>query len=170
MYFFCWPVCCLFFDLQIPITPLVSSNSSCVAWSYCKEHNWFMLWFWYTVTYTNCSKLSIALFHRAHTTSITPPLFIEVPVPIQESERSCICVLRGIDFTSFCDFDIWFGIVPTVWWFLVLILFHNCYSELFWMYMSRSQRRIKDTNELKIYKVNRIVVKLYEEEQISLRN
>ena len=30
----------------------------------------------------------------AHKTSLTPPLFIEVPVPSQESERSCICVLE----------------------------------------------------------------------------
>ena len=31
--------------------------------------------------------------------------FIEVPVPNQGSERSCICV-RGIDFASFYDLDI----------------------------------------------------------------
>ena len=29
-----------------------------------------------------------------HKNSLTPPLFAEVPVPSQESERSCICVLR----------------------------------------------------------------------------
>ena len=29
LYFFFWPLCCLFFDIQILITPLVSSNSSC---------------------------------------------------------------------------------------------------------------------------------------------
>ena len=30
LYFFCWPLCCLFFfDIRILITPLVSSNSSC---------------------------------------------------------------------------------------------------------------------------------------------
>ena len=29
----------------------------------------------------------------AHKTSIMPPLLIETAVPIQESERSCICVL-----------------------------------------------------------------------------
>ena len=28
-----------------------------------------------------------------HKISLTLPLFIEVPVPIQENERSCICVL-----------------------------------------------------------------------------
>ena len=29
LYFFFWPFCCLFFDIWILITPLVSSNSSC---------------------------------------------------------------------------------------------------------------------------------------------
>jgi len=28
LYFFFWPFCCLFFDIQILIAPLVSSNSS----------------------------------------------------------------------------------------------------------------------------------------------
>ena len=28
LYFFFWPLCCLFFDLRILVTPLVSSNSS----------------------------------------------------------------------------------------------------------------------------------------------
>jgi hypothetical protein len=28
-----------------------------------------------------------------HETSLTPPLFIDVSIPSQESERSCICVL-----------------------------------------------------------------------------
>jgi len=32
-------------------------------------------------------------------TSITSPLYIEEPVPRQESERTCICVY-SIDFTS----------------------------------------------------------------------
>ena len=44
----------------------------------------------------------------AHKTSVTPPPFIEVSVTSQEIERSCICVLRGIDFFSFYKFDIWF--------------------------------------------------------------
>ena len=44
-------------------------------------------------------------------------LFIEVSVPSQESERSCIC-LRDIDFASFCDFLMDFGIVV----FFVFIL------------------------------------------------
>ena len=32
LYFFFWPLCCLSFDLRILITPLVSSNSSCLVW------------------------------------------------------------------------------------------------------------------------------------------
>ena len=42
-----------------------------------------------------------AWIHRA---SLIPPLFVEVPVPKQESERSCICVL-GCRFGSFYDFE-----------------------------------------------------------------
>jgi hypothetical protein len=30
----------------------------------------------------------------AHETCLIPPLFIEVPVPSQESEMSCICVFE----------------------------------------------------------------------------
>ena len=34
LYFFFWPLCCLFFfDIQIVITPLISSNFSQVLWS-----------------------------------------------------------------------------------------------------------------------------------------
>jgi len=47
--------------------------------------------------------------------SLNPSFFIEMPVPSQESERSCICVsgvtclcVRAIDFASIYDFDIWF--------------------------------------------------------------
>ena len=39
----------------------------------------------------------------AHKTSLTPPLIIKVPVPSQESDRSCIW-----DLVSFDDFSIWF--------------------------------------------------------------
>ena len=40
-----------------------------------------------------------------HKTSLSPSLFIDVPVPSQEHERSYIYVcVRGIDITSFCDF------------------------------------------------------------------
>jgi hypothetical protein len=35
-------------------------------------------------------------------------LFIEVPVPSQENEQSCIFVPRVVDFASFYDFDILF--------------------------------------------------------------
>ena len=41
----------------------------------------------------------------AHKTRLPPPLFIEVPVPSQEREQSCIGV-RGVDVSSFYDFSI----------------------------------------------------------------
>ena len=39
----------------------------------------------------------------ANTTDSTPPLFIKVPVPSQESDRSCILCVK---FDSFYDFSI----------------------------------------------------------------
>jgi len=40
-----------------------------------------------------------------YTTSLTLPLFNEVPVPTQESELSC-CVAKVLMFASFYGFDI----------------------------------------------------------------
>ena len=50
-----------------------------------------------------------------HKISINPPLFIEVPVPSQESERPCICVLEESIVTVSVVFLLHFGIVTTVW-------------------------------------------------------
>ena len=54
----------------------------------------------------------------AHKTSLTPPLFIEVSVPSQESERSCIFVLfvSILPLSTMFLFD--FGVAPTVFFFL----------------------------------------------------
>ena len=58
--------------------------------------------------------ISLSIEVWVHKTSLTPPLFIEVPVPIQESERSCICV-RSIDLGSVSTiFLIDFGTIPTL--------------------------------------------------------
>jgi hypothetical protein len=43
----------------------------------------------------------------AHKSSLAPHIFIEVPVPSQESEWSCICV-SGIELASFYDVSIGF--------------------------------------------------------------
>ena len=49
-----------------------------------------------------------------HKATLTPPLFIEVPVPNDESERSGICVL-GISILPLSTiFILDFGNVPTV--------------------------------------------------------
>jgi hypothetical protein len=41
-----------------------------------------------------------------HKTNLTPPLSIEVSVPSQESEMTCIFCVMGIDFSSFYDFGV----------------------------------------------------------------
>ena len=57
-----------------------------------------------------------------HKTSLIQPHFIEVSVPRQEWERSCICILRVLilSLSTILIFD--FRIVPTVWLFLFFIL------------------------------------------------
>ena len=54
-------------------------------------------------------QFAILLYDDRAKTNLTPPLIIEVPVPNQENERSCIC----LPFSTILIFDI--GIVPTVW-------------------------------------------------------
>ena len=42
LYFFCWPLCCLFFfDIRILITPLVSSNSSYQILLFIQDVLWY---------------------------------------------------------------------------------------------------------------------------------
>jgi hypothetical protein len=68
----------------------------------------------------------------AHKTRLTPPLFIQMPVPSQESDRSCIskcgtgidsvCVytIYRLDFVSVSTiYRLDFGTVLMVWYFLV---------------------------------------------------
>lgn len=56
----------------------------------------------------------------AYKTSLTPPLFIDVPVARLESELSCICVLEVaiLPLSNISSVD--FGIVPAVWYFFFL--------------------------------------------------
>jgi hypothetical protein len=69
------------------------------------------------------STCTTASFHWetvwTHTTSLTQPFIIEVPVPSQESQRSCICV-SILPFYSI--FQLNFGTVPTVWYFFPIEL------------------------------------------------
>ena len=70
-------------------------------------------------------------------TSLTLPLFIKVPVPSQESEGSCICVL-GVSILPLSTILIFnFRIVPTVWYFFYFILewFRQCGIFLFYFRM-----------------------------------
>ena len=76
---------------------------------------------------------------ESYKTSLTPPLVIEVPVPSQESERSCLCVLRVClcvlrvsIFPLFLPFNIFFivfGTVSTVWYYL-FYCFWNCFDSV----------------------------------------
>ena len=79
----------------------------------------------YTVLLVQQSISIFEISAFAHNIILTPPLFIEVPVPRQESERSSICVLRVLilHFYAILIFD--FEIVPTVWYFF-------CFSFHFW--------------------------------------
>jgi hypothetical protein len=54
----------------------------------------------------------------AHQASLTPPLFIEMRVQIQESEWSYVCVW-AIGVASFYSFCILFRIVPTMLFILL---------------------------------------------------
>jgi hypothetical protein len=60
-------------------------------------------------------KLSV-FFVCVHKISLTPPLYIEVSVPSQDSERSCICV-RVLILPLSMVFLLDFGNVPTVSYF-----------------------------------------------------
>jgi hypothetical protein len=52
--------------------------------------------------------------------ALTPPHFIEVPVPTQESELSCICVLGVTLYLFLRLFLLGIRNVSTVWYFFVL--------------------------------------------------
>jgi hypothetical protein len=57
-----------------------------------------------------------------HQTSLTLVLFIEVPAPRQQSERSWFCVLWVSISPLSTILIFYFGIVLTVWYFIVFIL------------------------------------------------
>ena len=57
-----------------------------------------------------------------HKTSLIQPHFIEVSVPRQEWERSCICILRVLILSLSTILILDFRIVPTVWHFCFFIL------------------------------------------------
>ena len=62
--------------------------------------------------------------------NLMPPPFIEVPVPTQESDRSCICMLlvSNLPLSRIVVYD--FVIDPTVWCFCFLLHFISITSVL----------------------------------------
>ena len=63
-----------------------------------------------------------------HQSSLTRPLSNEVPVPSEESERSCICVLGVSIITLSTILIIDFEFIPTVWYFLCFSFYLNQYQ------------------------------------------
>ena len=69
----------------------------------------------------------------AYTTAFTPLLFIELPVPCQESEQSCIYLLRILNLSVFKRFFGWILELTLIWFRLVMatyIKFKMMYSGL----------------------------------------
>ena len=105
-----WNVCLCMFNINYSHSPVI-----CEGWHFNR------MW-----------KAVAASFQKregfVHKTSLTTLLFIEISVPSQESERSCICVL-GVSIVSrstIFQFD--FGIVPAVWYNpLVFYICHFMY-------------------------------------------
>jgi hypothetical protein len=67
---------------SVAINQVIDAYVLCEGWHF--SHTWKAL---------ACPQHSIKRKVLTHKTSLTPPLFIEVSVPSQKSERSCICVL-----------------------------------------------------------------------------
>ena len=73
---------CIKFDIYVFVVFIVfigTSTKECEDWHF--TH----------VKHLNDHIISLRGEVCAHKTSLTPPLLIEVPVPSQEGERSCIC-------------------------------------------------------------------------------
>ena len=72
--------------------------------------------------------LTLYLLVWVHKTSLAPPPFIEVPVPSQDGERLCFCVLGGSILPFSTIFLLDFANVSTVWYLVFFILFHTLYT------------------------------------------
>ena len=73
-------------------------------------------------------KLKLLVSVLTHKSSLTPPLFLEVPVTSHEREQSCICFLVVSILLLSAILIVVFGIVSTVWYFL--LRFSSFYSNI----------------------------------------
>jgi hypothetical protein len=92
--------------------------------------------------------------HMVHITSLIPPPFIEMPVPSQESDPSCICI-SGVGFTSFYDFFLLgFGTVATLWYFLYFSFHYmaNNYNDASFWRVSVVKCQLSIVSELSLKK------------------
>jgi hypothetical protein len=81
---------------------------STLHWS--KTKDWVCIWT-YEMVYVACTKVRKHILYCC-SNMLTPPLFIEVPVPDQGSEQSCICVL-GVSILLFIR--IFYSILEVIW-------------------------------------------------------
>jgi hypothetical protein len=79
----------------------------------------------FTPNRENTCIISLRVKARAHRTSLTLPLFNEVSVPSEESERSCICVLEVSIFSLSTILLLDFVTVLTMWyiWLFILLVY-----------------------------------------------
>ena len=70
----------------------------------------------------------------AHKASLTPPLFVEVPVPSGEIETSCMCVLEVSILPLSMIFLSDFEAVSTAWYFFFFILLHYLEQQSYYVY------------------------------------
>jgi hypothetical protein len=96
------------------VRPLVSLTIHVNQYNTCSHHgitDKLLIWRYATITYLYLLREEV----WSHVTRLTPPLFIEVPVPLPECEWSCMCVSSidvAFDSTMF-RLDCW--TVPTLW-------------------------------------------------------
>jgi hypothetical protein len=117
-------LCCLFFfDIQILITTLASPNSS----SICEGCH-------FTPVENTCKTTSFHCKGRfvGHKTSSTPPLFIEVPWPSQESEWCCICVVA-----------VYASVAMVFRWYFLLFILIGSGETLSWLQDFKSLKHKK---------------------------
>ena len=103
----------------------------------------------------------------SHATALMPPLFIEVPVPRQESERSCICVLGGSILSLFLRFLEW---ISELFWqctILICFSFHYCLLYRTYMYKWHDTVCIITLPAFLFHSINKLYFVLY---PITIRN
>ena len=117
-----------------------------------------LLHFYYCGKFLHDRIISLTWKDWTHKTSLTPPLFLDVSVPSQESERPCVC---GIVVASFCEFSnrfckcsknmplyiyiyIWYMYVQFFYRLLITKLMHECYMTILQLLFAQFSQWIRN--------------------------